>query len=167
MYSNKFKIFESNKFKKLLENEAAINWYSMKRTELSLKQVYRKPLQFQIFKLIIDSRTPNIYLTIYCRANIKWSPWLLILGSWLLHSDDRALHVISWQKNLFPPGGDFSPPNTYSYCIIFNVGGSRVHNFCGYVQVRHSQNTAPHQQAISLLPRGMLKASCSSQHKTS
>jgi len=46
MYRNKFGLFESNKFKKLLENEAAIKQYSVKRTELSLKPVYRKPLHF-------------------------------------------------------------------------------------------------------------------------
>lgn len=46
MHSNKFNLFESNKCKKLLENEAAINKHNMKRTELLLKQVYRKPFHF-------------------------------------------------------------------------------------------------------------------------
>lgn len=78
----------------------------------------------------------------------------------------RVLHLISWQKSLFPAGGDFSPPNTCSSYMIFRVGGSRAPNFCGYVQVRHCQYTAPHQQAIPFLPMRTLKALCSSQHKT-
>lgn len=79
----------------------------------------------------------------------------------------KTFHLISWQKNLLPPEGDFSSPNTWRYHVIFRVGGSRVHQFCGYMKVGHSQYTAPHQKAISLLPRAMLKASCSFQHKIS
>lgn len=45
MHSNKLNLFEGNKYKKLLENEAAINKCSM-RPELLLKQVYRKPFHF-------------------------------------------------------------------------------------------------------------------------
>lgn len=75
-----------------------------------------------------------------------WSWRLLILGSLLLQAllfdSGKTFRLISWQKNLLPPGGDFSSPNTRSYHRIFRVRGCRVHQFCGYMKLGHSQYTA-------------------------
>lgn len=72
------------------------------------------------------------------------SPCSLMMG--------KTFHLISWQKILLPPGGDFSSPNTWSYHMIFRVSGSRLFTSSVVMWNGHSQDTAPFRKLFPSSP---------------